>query len=128
MTIDYRQLMLNLKDNGFVSFYPEFKHHTVLQGGFLPDLAGGHAAWYYALCAHGMLKEVEEGAEYDGELDHQSMLNNLVRSVAALYALSTPDMLLRFLPDARLEAVRCGYGWDERVEKPWLDRYVKRDN
>lgn len=129
MALDYKTLLSNLEDKGFVRSIPIFDHHTVKGGGMLPDRFEAHAAWYYCMCAVGMLREVdEEHSQYEGELDHQSMLNNIVRSVSALYNLESPDMLLKHMPDCRLEAIRLDIGWDERMEKPFLDRYVKRDN
>jgi hypothetical protein len=75
-----------------------------------------------------MFKEIREGAQYEGEHDHQNMLNNLVQSVSALYQLDSPDELLKFMIPVRLEALRLELEWDDRVEKPYLAKYLGRSH
>lgn len=129
MTVpDYRELMRNLQDARFVRWYPTFAHHTESKGGMLPNEKGAHAAWYYVICAHKSLEQVRLGAEYEGELDHVVMLNNIVRSIAAIYELDSPGELLKFIPHCRLEAVRCDISWDDRVENPYMVDYLGRAN
>jgi len=123
--MDYREMMKQLEDKSFVRHFPYFPHHTIQHGGVLPDEPAAHAAWYYCKCAIGMFREIHEGAQYEGELDHINMLNNLVRSVSALYNLNSPDDLLRMMPHCRLEAIRLELGWDDRIEKPFYIGYIK---
>lgn len=126
--MDYREMMKNLEDVGFKRHFPIFDHHTERFGGALPDEKGAHAAWYYCLCAHGMFKDIREGAQYEGEHDHQNMLNNLIRSVAALYQLDSPNEVLKYMIHARLEALRLELEWDDRVEKPYLVKYLGKSH
>lgn len=122
--ISYEQLLKNLKDIQVVRIMPTFVSHTILQGGRIHDRIDAHACWYYCRCAMGMVKEIRLGAQYEGENDHIDMLNNLARSVAALYNLESPSRMLRNMIDCKLEAERCELEWDPRIEKPWLSAYI----
>lgn len=106
---------------------PRFVSH-IAPSGLLPDVAGAHACWYYCRCAIQSLKRVDQGADYANEVDHQNMLHNLARSVALLYRLDSPDNFLIFLDFVKAEALIHQLEWDERIESPALDPFVKRGN
>lgn len=102
-----------------------FVSHLYLSGGLLPDLPGAHACWYYCRCAIQMWKAVNDGAQYEGELDHINMQNNLARGVAIIYKLDSPDDFLKFMDIVKLEAIRCSYEWDMRIERPGTSPFIK---
>jgi len=101
-----------------VVFTPFLFVEHVLPKGLLPNEIGAHACWYYAKCAHKNLEELEQGATYEGELDAQNHLPNLVRSISQLYAIQDPSDMLRFIPWCRAECQRLGYAWNPAVENP----------
>lgn len=104
---------------------PRFVSHLIKSGGLLPDEPGAHACWYYCRIAIQSMKAVDDGAQYDGELDHIKMTNNIARSVALLYRLDSPDDFLKFMMYVRIEAARLELEWDQRIETPFNDTYVK---
>lgn len=132
MAIDYgdfrRALHANARVFGFrfVSHISFDKETGVYHGGLLEDLPQSHAAWFYCRCAHQLFHEIDSGAQYEGEDDHINMLNNLCRSIAAQYNLESPSLLLQQIENVKAEAMRCGMGWDPRVERPDLADYVNR--
>lgn len=100
-----------------------FVSHITQYGGFLPDLPGAHACWYYCRNAIRNLKLYDQGADYEGEQDLQNMINNLARSTAILYRLDSPDDFLQFMPFVKAEAVtRMELEWDDRIERPGTQR------
>lgn len=107
---------------------PRFVSHLRHMGGLLPDQPGAHACFYYCRTAMQMLKAVRDGADYQGEIDHQNMLNNLARSVALMYRLDSPDDFLAFLDYVKAEALRLELEWNVAIEKPGANRFVKKDN
>lgn len=126
--MDYQQLLMNLKRLAFVRTPPRFISHLSLSGGMLPDQPGAHACWYYCRCATQMYKKVRDGADYEGEVDHQAMYNNLARSVAALYKLESPAEFLQFMWAVRLEAERCELEWYDEAMSPVYHKYITKDN
>lgn len=121
---DYRDILKNLNDAGFVRTIPLFKDH-VLPHGLMPDEMGAHACWMYATGAHQMIHEIEAGAQYEGELDHINMLNNLARSVSAWYKLESPSELVKYMEICKFEAMRSDYPWDSRVERPNILTFIR---
>jgi hypothetical protein len=128
MAVDYKEMLRNLEDRGFVRHYPIFEHH-VFPNGMLSNRKEAHAAWYFCMCMVGLLRELDAGsAEYEGERDHTDMANNILRSVAMLYQLDSPSELLRHLPECELEAARIEIGWDPRINAAANADYRKQDN
>lgn len=76
------------------------------------------AAWYYVTCGHRNLALATAGATYEGELDTPVLLGNIARGVAMFYGIQDPAEMLKFIPQCKQEAARCGFEWDERIEKP----------
>lgn len=126
--LDYQDLLKNLKSIQFVRTPPRFISHLSLSGGFLPDEAGAHACWYFCRCVYQMRKAIRDGAAYEGETDHQDMANNLVRSIAALYKLDSPEELVKYFGVVKLEAMRCELEWDDEIMTPLHSRYVTKGN
>ena len=104
---------------------PRFVSHIAENGGALPDEPGAHACWYYCRIAIKSMKDVDDGAQYEGELDHTNMLNNLARSVAMLYRLDSPDDFLKFMPLVRMEAMKWELVWDERIVAPYTISFLR---
>ena len=127
-TLDYQDLLKNLKSISFVRNPPRFISHLSLSGGMLPDLPGAHACWYFCRCAIQMRKKVADGADYEGETDHQAMYNNLARSVAALYKLDSPADFLKFMGVVKMEAMMHELEWYDDIMNPLYTRYVTKDN
>lgn len=107
---------------------PRFVSHLIQYGGFLPDMPGAHACFYYCRIAIRSLKAVRDGAQYQGEMDHQQMLNNIARSVALLYRLDSPSDFLLFMPYVKAEAMRLELEWDINIEHPAAETYITKDN
>ena len=105
-----------------------FVSHTIGHGGVLYDLPGAHACWYYCRIAIQAMKKVDDGADYEGERDHVNALNNIARSVAALYRLESPSEFLKFMAEVKVEAMRCQLEWDRRIEDPWKAPHIKVGN
>lgn len=99
----------------FKTFF--FADHSTPVGKLIHDRRA-QACWWYCLCAHGNLKQFDEGATYEGELDSPKMLGNIVYSVSLAYGIQDPSEMLKFIGMCKEEATRCGYDWDSRVEKP----------
>ncbi len=106
---------------------PKFMSHITSAGGFLPDLPGAHACWYYCRMATESLKKIKQGADYQGELDHIDMFNNLARSVALLYRLDSPDDFLLFMPYVEAEAMRMDLYLDPVIKTPGTHTHITRN-
>lgn len=104
-----------------------FVSHTQ-PNGLLPMDSRAQACWYYCRIAHGHFHAIDDGAQYEGERDHQESLKNIVWSVAKLYRIEDPDEFLRFMPVCKAEAERHELEWDVRIERPELGTYVKVSN
>lgn len=106
---------------------PFFIGHSTLQGGVLPPFErGAHACWYYCRIAHKHLERVAEGATYVGEDDHIDSLHNIAISVAMMYRLESPSQFEKFMMLCRIEAIRCGNHWDDRIMDPFSHPKVKK--
>jgi hypothetical protein len=125
MSMGFDELQRILKERKFVPRPMIWTLHVQKNGGLLPDDIRAHACWYYIRCAHIALMQFDDGAQYEGEIDHVNSLNNIARSVAAFYQLESPSEMIKFIGDVRLEAMRCNMGWDVRVEDPI--KYAFRD-
>lgn len=104
---------------------PRYMSHITQAGGALPDVPGAHACWHYCRLSIRALEKVDYGAEYEGELDHTNMINNIARSVAMLYRLDSPDDFLKFMPLVRMEAMKWELLWDERIVAPYTVAFLK---
>lgn len=102
-----------------------FVSHVTRNGGFLPDEPGAHACWYYCRCAILMWKAVVDGADYEGELDHIDMQNNIARGIATLYSLESPSDFLKFMDYVKLEAIRLDLEWNVKIENPGASTHVR---
>lgn len=96
--------------------------------GICPDEPGMHAAWYYCRCAIQNAKKWRSGADYEGERDHVPMYGNLLISIALMYDLESPGVILKFLGLAKLQAEAMEYEWYEEIMHPGLIEYVNQGN
>lgn len=107
----------------FTHFF--FVDHS-LPIGLVPQVKEAQACWYYVQLAHKSLNEVDEGATYEGELDPVDSITNILLAICMQYQIHDPDDVLKHIVACRMEAARCHYAWDSRVEKPRRDRLVQK--
>ncbi len=105
-----------------------FVDHMIPKG-LLPNEPGAHACWYYCRCAMQLVMSVDEGQTLEGEKDLDiNQLNNIAQAIAAQYSLRVPDEFLLFMDFCKAEAMRLGWTWDERIEKPSNYKFIRVAN
>lgn len=114
-TLEVKDFLKQYKMKKFI-----FMNHTKALGGRLDNDLRAHACWYYARCATKMMYQVDEGATYEGELDHVENLYNLAIAIALQYELDDPDAFLQFMYQVKEEVEREGGTWDTRIENPYV--------
>lgn len=109
-----------------------FTNHTAALNeeseGLLPLDTRAQAAWYYCRLATMHLRDVDEGAVYEGERDNAESLQNIMLACATLYSIEDPTEIEKFIPICKAEVYRIGGEWDIRIERPFLGTYVRVAN
>lgn len=105
----------------FVYTAPIYEEHLTPRGHLPRDKAlTASAAWHFTRLAMQALERIPEQVAYEGDTDVTVRLRSIADSVMIQYNIRDIESMMNLMPAVRMEALRVGYPWNDRLQA-WVD-------